>query len=545
MLLKLQTKNYAFFEDIDITFSDGLNVITGESGSGKSLFVKALMTLIGDPQDTIKINENSMIQGYLIVDRSAREILKERGINAGEELIITASFQNKRLIYRINGIMVPRDLLKRLSKELFVFHTQGSQSKLFSNSFYMNLVDQFVDEKLLQDYRKIFRAYSALSEKKQKYGNNISDILRKRDFLRFQINEIESFVPDTKEEEELNKRYSMMLNSKRIRDSLIEALENIRMGDGSVYEILNNVKYAISDLNEASLKDLVDKLDVLIDLIEDWRYEAEKIYENAEYNPEEFKKIEERLNGYQLLKRKYGPDVETITKNLKSMKKELLELENIEAELNKIDDEIETLKISLNNLALKIREERKKAALKLEKRIKKHLDDLNMKNTKIRFYFNELNELSVNGLDELNLIASINPGTPEDLISKIASGGELSRIMLAIELAISEGLGDLSLIFDEVDAGIGQRIVEVLAKKLKNISQKHQVLVVSHLPQIPLIADKHFVVQKTSMKNETKIFIKELSENERVDEIVNMFGSDFKDMKIKIEEVMKSGWEVD
>ena len=409
----------------------------------------------------------------------------------------------------------------------------------------MNLVDQFVDEKLLQDYRKIFRAYSALSEKKQKYGNNISDILRKRDFLRFQINEIESFVPDTKEEEELNKRYSMMLNSKRIRDSLIEALESIRMGDGSVYEILNNVKYAISNLNEASLKDLVDKLDVLIDLIEDWRYEAEKIYENAEYNPEEFKKIEERLNGYQLLKRKYGPDVETITKNLKSMKKELLELENIEAELNKIDDEIETLKISLNNLALKIREERKKAALKLEKRIKKHLDDLNMKNTKIRFYFNELNELSVNGLDELNLIASINPGTPEDLISKIASGGELSRIMLAIELAISEGLGDLSLIFDEVDAGIGQRIVEVLAKKLKNISQKHQVLVVSHLPQIPLIADKHFVVQKTSMKNETKIFIKELSENERVDEIVNMFGSDFKDMKIKIEEVMKSGWEVD
>ncbi|MCD6545796.1 MAG: hypothetical protein J7K69_03975, partial [Thermotogae bacterium] len=391
----------------------------------------------------------------------------------------------------------------------------------------------------------IFRAYSALSERKQKYGNNISDILRKRDFLRFQINEIESFVPDTKEEEELNKRYSMMLNSKRIRDSLIEALENIRMGDGSVYEILNNVKYAISNLNEASLKDLVDKLDVLIDLIEDWRYEAEKIYENAEYNPEEFKKIEERLNGYQLLKRKYGPDVETITKNLKSMKKELLELENIEAELNKIDDEIETLKISLNNLALKIREERKKAALKLEKRIKKHLDDLNMKNTKIRFYFNELNELSVNGLDELNLIASINPGTPEDLISKIASGGELSRIMLAIELAISEGLGDLSLIFDEVDAGIGQRIVEVLAKKLKNISQKHQVLVVSHLPQIPLIADKHFVVQKTSMKNETKIFIKELSENERVDEIVNMFGSDFKDMKIKIEEVMKSGWEVD
>ena len=245
------------------------------------------------------------------------------------------------------------------------------------------------------------------------------------------------------------------------------------------------------------------------------------------------------------MKRKYGPDVETITKNLKSMKKELIELENIEAELNKIDDEIETLKISLNNLALKIREERKKAALKLEKRIKKHLDDLNMKNTKIRFYFNELNELSVNGLDELNLIASINPGTPEDLISKIASGGELSRIMLAIELAISEGLGDLSLIFDEVDAGIGQRIVEVLAKKLKNISQKHQVLVVSHLPQIPLIADKHFVVQKTSMKNETKIFIKELSENERVDEIVNMFGSDFKDMKIKIEEAMKSGWEVD
>jgi len=539
MLLKLQTKNYAFFEDLDITFSDRLNVITGESGSGKSLFVKALQTLMGEPQNTMKMNEDSMIQGYLVVGDTIRKSLREHGIKVDEELIVTVSFQNKRLIYRINGIMVPKEFLRNLSRDLFVFHTQGSQSKLFSNSFYMDLIDQFVDAQLLESYRKKFKTYFELLEKKKKYLNGVSNILKRKDYLSFQINEIETFSPSSEEEKTLNSKYSMMLNSKKIRESLAYALELIRTGDKSVYDILNDLKYMISSLNQEPLKPLVEKLNILIDGVEDWRYEAEKIFDEAEYSDEEFERLTQRLNGYQLLKKKYGSDVDSILKNLEDMRKELFELENMELELENIDEKLETLKIDLQELALKIREKRRKVIPTIERSIKKHLNDLKMKDAEIKFELNELNDFAMNGLDEIKLVASMNPGIPEAPIAKIASGGELSRIMLAIELAISERIGELSLIFDEVDSGIGQRIAEVVAKKLKEVSKKHQVLVVSHLPQIPLVADKHFVVQKVSMENETRTFIKELNESERIVEITNMFGESFEDIKSKIEKFIR------
>jgi DNA repair protein RecN (Recombination protein N) len=539
MLLKLQTKNYAFFEDLDITFSDRLNVITGESGSGKSLFVKALQTLMGEPQNTMKMNEDSMIQGYLVVGDTIRKSLREHGIKVDEELIVTVSFQNKRLIYRINGIMVPKEFLRNLSRDLFVFHTQGSQSKLFSNSFYMDLIDQFVDAQLLESYRKKFKTYFELLEKKKKYLNGVSNILKRKDYLSFQINEIETFSPSSEEEKTLNSKYSMMLNSKKIRESLAYALELIRTGDKSVYDILNDLKYMISSLNQEPLKPLVEKLNILIDGVEDWRYEAEKIFDEAEYSDEEFERLTQRLNGYQLLKKKYGSDVDSILKNLEDMRKELFELENMELELENIDEKLETLKIDLQELALKIREKRRKVIPTIERSIKKHLNDLKMKDAEIKFELNELNDFAMNGLDEIKLVASMNPGIPEAPIAKIASGGELSRIMLAIELAISERIGELSLIFDEVDSGIGQRIAEVVAKKLKEVSKKHQVLVVSHLPQIPLVADKHFVVQKASMENETRTFIKELNESERIVEITSMFGESFKDIKSKIEKFIR------
>lgn len=539
MLLKLQTKNYAFFEDLDITFSDRLNVITGESGSGKSLFVKALQTLMGEPQNTMKMNEDSMIQGYLVVGDTIRKSLREHGIKVDEELIVTVSFQNKRLIYRINGIMVPKEFLRNLSRDLFVFHTQGSQSKLFSNSFYMDLIDQFVDAQLLESYRKKFKTYFELLEKKKKYLNGVSNILKRKDYLSFQINEIETFSPSSEEEKTLNSKYSMMLNSKKIRESLAYALELIRTGDKSVYDILNDLKYMISSLNQEPLKPLVEKLNILIDGVEDWRYEAEKIFDEAEYSDEEFERLTQRLNGYQLLKKKYGSDVDSILRNLEDMRKELFELENIELELENIDEKLETLKIDLQELALKIREKRRKVIPTIERSIKKHLNDLKMKDAEIKFELNELNDFAMNGLDEIKLVASMNPGIPEAPIAKIASGGELSRIMLAIELAISERIGELSLIFDEVDSGIGQRIAEVVAKKLKEVSKKHQVLVVSHLPQIPLVADKHFVVQKASMENETRTFIKELNESERIVEITSMFGESFEDIKSKIEKFIR------
>jgi len=539
MLLKLITRNYAFFDDLEITLSDGLNVVTGESGSGKSLFVKALMTLMGEPQDTIKMNENSMIQGYLVVDKSVQEFLRNMGIDVSDELIITAKFQSKRLIYRINGVMVPKSFLQELSKEIFVFHTQGSESKLFSNSFYIDLLDQFIDEKLLDNYRKTFKIYSELLEKKRRYGDNTSNILRRKDFLKFQINEIETFSPDVNEEKELTEKYSMMLDSQSIRNSIAESLERIRTGENSVYDILNDVKYSISSLNKDFLNGLVEKIDVLIDSIEEWRTEAEQIYEEAEYDPEEFERITNRLNGYQLLKRKYGSNIETILENLGKMKKELSELENIEDELNQIDEKLTALEQILKEHASKISEERRKNAATLEKLIKRHLLDLKMKEAKVKFKFERLNRLSTNGFDKVRLVASINPGTPEEFIGKIASGGELSRIMLAMELAISEKIGNLSLVFDEVDSGVGQRIAEVLAKKLKSISQKHQVIVVSHLPQIPLVADKHFVVLKNSIENETRMVIKELSKDERIDEIANMFGESFKSVKNKIEEIIR------
>lgn len=539
MLLKLQTKNYAFFEDLDITFSDRLNVITGESGSGKSLFVKALQTLMGEPQNTMKMNEDSMIQGYLVVGDTIRKSLREHGIKVDEELIVTVSFQNKRLIYRINGIMVPKEFLRNLSRDLFVFHTQGSQSKLFSNSFYMDLIDQFVDAQLLESYRKKFKTYFELLEKKKKYLNGVSNILKRKDYLSFQINEIETFSPSSEEEKTLNSKYSMMLNSKKIRESLAYALELIRTGDKSIYDILNDLKYMISSLNQEPLKPLVEKLNILIDGVEDWRYEAEKIFDEAEYSDEEFERLTQRLNGYQLLKKKYGSDVDSILRNLEDMRKELFELENMELELENIDEKLETLKIDLQELALKIREKRRKVIPTIERSIKKHLNDLKMKDAEIKFELNELNDFAMNGLDEIKLVASMNPGIPEAPIAKIASGGELSRIMLAIELAISERIGELSLIFDEVDSGIGQRIAEVVAKKLKEVSKKHQVLVVSHLPQIPLVADKHFVVQKASMENETRTFIKELNESERIVEITSMFGESFEDIKSKIEKFIR------
>ena len=532
MITTLQIKNIGIIEDLSVDFNEGLNVLTGETGAGKTLIIDSLMILSGGrfSKDMIRKGEtNSYVEACFF------EPDNEKSID-GNIIVSREANINGKNICKINGRMVTVNELKEFMSNIIEIHGQNDNQNILNPKNHLKYLDGFIGKELnvfLEKYKNKYEEYLKINEElKANYGDD-KERERKLDLLKYQIDEINVAKLKLGEDEELEEKRKVMLNSEKIVESLreadnclaencidalsmaIRAMDKIEGIDKEYEEISNNLKSLYYDMQEVA-RDVSDK--------------QNSIY----FDEEEREYTEERLSLIYSLKRKYGNTIPEILSYKGEIEKEIEHIENLEEYNNKLKDRLKNLTNEMNDLGLKISNIRKKNAEILTNKINNELIDLEMKNAKInvKVLYNE-EEFFKNGKDIVKFYIKTNVGEDEKELVKIASGGEMSRIMLAIKKVLADTDKISVMIFDEIDTGISGKAANRVAQKLQTISNKHQVLCISHLPNIAAVADSNYFISKKVTQNRTNTNIKVLEEEEVIKEIARISSGEINDVTIR------------
>lgn len=532
MITTLHIKNIGIIDDLSIDLNNGLNVLTGETGAGKTLIIDSLgiisggrfskeMIRKGETNSFVEIcmyepeNENS-IEGNIIVSRE---------INS-----------NGRNMCKINGRMVTVNELKNFMSKFIEIHGQNDNQSLLDNKFHLKYLDGFIGEELLkykQEYKENYTRYIEIKQElKENYGDE-KERERKLDLLKYQFNEIEEADLKEKEEDELEEKRKIMLNSEKISNSLNQADEAI--GESSIDSINLAIRAmekieGIDTKYEAITSNLKNIYYDLQELSRDISNEKEDIY----FDEQERNEVEERLDLIYSLKRKYGNNILEILNYKEEIEKEIQHIENLDEYNQKLKKELKQIKEKMTKLAINIHNLREEYAKVLGININKILEDLEMKNAKINIHVDyKEEEFFENGKDEVEFYITTNLGEDEKQLSKIASGGEMSRIMLAIKKVLADTDKMPVLIFDEIDTGISGKAANAVAEKLNSISKNHQVLCISHLPSIAASADYNYFISKRVLNDRTNTNIKLLNEEETIKEIARISSGEINEATIQ------------
>ncbi|MCX7696035.1 MAG: DNA repair protein RecN [Caloramator sp.] len=536
MLLKLRIKNFALIDELELDFSEGFNVLTGETGAGKSILIDSVSFLVGEKfnKEIIRTGcDFAYVEGiFEIRNDKINYLLKENGIDNDDYLILAREInQNNKSITRVNGRTASLSFIREISRYLIDIHGQHEHQSLLDETKHIDILDSFCGE----DFKNIKTGYRELFEKLRFIEKEIDRLtqdeqlrLRKIDLLKFQVQEISDAMLKEGEEEELIQRRDILKNAEKIFSCLNLAYQKIYSSEdyesafdsiGSAMVSLEQVSQFDERLNtiKTTLEEVYYKLEDAVDSIREYK-------DKIEYNDEELNEIENRLDLINKLKRKYGKDIKEILNYYKNISVELEQLE-------KSDETLEELKKQHNNIlnelqiyANKITNIRKEVAQKLKGKIEAELKYLGMEKAVFAVDVISKDKFDNNGIDEVKFLISSNIGEPLKPLHKVASGGEISRIMLAIKSVVADIDSIPILIFDEIDTGISGRTAQSVAEKMVLISKKHQILCVTHLPQIASMGDKHFKIQKIVNKNKTITLVNELKNQDRIDEIARMLG---------------------
>jgi len=530
VLLELKISNLVLIENIHLDLDKGFVVFTGETGAGKSLLIKAVKLLLGEKGGANYIRPGAKegeIEAIIWGGERLFHKLQEAGYTPQEEIHVKRTFSPNRQKIYINGSPATLAELSKLTKDLILLTSQHEFYTLLSPEKQLEFLDHFLELTLyLKEYQELYYKYKSLVSQIKELEEKITSSQLKKDFLLFQIKEIEELKPDLEEEENLQKEREKLKNLSFLKEKTQFLLSNLEEIEKNFYQIVSSFE-SLSKI-EHKFKDPYSKVFSMY-------YELKEITRDlinyASHLPEDdtaLNEIEERLSKYEKLKRKYKRDTQGLIKLLEELKEEIGLLETGEEIYENLLKEEEILKKKVIESALKLSEERLKGIPKLQNLLKKELKDLGMEKAdfKIELKLKEpkIENLSPLGLDEVIFLFSSNPGVPLKPLEKVVSGGELSRIFLACKSILKEKTEAGSLIFDEVDAGIGGTTAKKIAQKLKDLSQNYQVLCVTHLPQIAVLADIHYVVEKEIKEKETKTKIKKVEGEERVKEIARMLG---------------------
>ena len=510
MLTELRIKKYLYLEDIEIDLSPGLNVFTGETGVGKSLALSSIQFVLGK-----KGNFQDGTSVELVFEEVDNEF-SEEGL-----LILSRQIKNGKSQYFINGRRTTLSNLKKASEGLLEISSQHSQQALFSRAYHRQVLDTFAGlEDKLQKYKALFRQYSALKDQYEKLKQQSSDRLKEIDILKFQLNELEEAQIEAGKKEKLEERYQYLSSIEEIKLAVEETKYRLIEGDGSVEEILSTLINKLSPFeNFSQIKNALSMLDEAKTLVKEAYYEVSSL--DFETSPEELFEIQQYLDKINHLELKYNLDERGLLHLKEDIKNRLEQLENLDFELPKLEKKLKETEESLLCLAKDISNVRKKRAKDFENLVKAHLEDLALKEAQFVVSIRE-KPISADGIDDVEFLFSANKGFEPQSLSKVASGGEISRISLALKI-VSRKSTD-TVIFDEIDAGIGGKTGFKLAKKLKELSNDFQILLVSHLPQVAALADKHFLVEKYIYDDRTTAKVYCLEGEERDKEIARMLG---------------------
>ena len=529
MLLELHVKNLALIEKADVEFGEGLNILTGETGAGKSIIIGSVTMALGGkaPKGSIRPGADyAYIElVFSVTGEEKRKALRELDVEPTEDglVIISRKLTSARSISRINDETVTMARLSQITGLLLDIHGQHEHQSLLYKSKHLEILDAYVKaatQPVKQTIADRYRIYRSLEEKLRGFDLDAESRIREADFLRFEIEEIEASALKEGEEEELTSVYRRYSHSRRIAECLGAAYEAVE-GEW-LARALKEVEQA-SEYDE-SLGGIRDQLYDADSILRDAGREMSAYLDSMEMDEETFRKTEERLDLIHNLQAKYGPTVEAICQKLEQKKKRLEELEDYDAHKKRMEQELEECRNGLEKLCTQLTGIRKKASRTLVKKIRQGLVDLNFLDVEFDMEFEKLDHFTPSGWDGAQFLISTNPGQPMRPLKDVASGGELSRIMLAIKTVLADSDDIPTLIFDEIDTGISGRTAQKVSEKLMLIARSHQVICITHLPQIAAMADSHFEIAKSASQGRTITTIRLLDRQASVEELARLLG---------------------
>ena len=535
MLHNLYVKNLALIDEIEVEFTKGLNILTGETGAGKSIILGSVNLALGGKYSADIIRKGAEY-GYVeltffVENKTQAEALKRKDIFPEDGVVVLSrKLMSKRSISKINGETVPIALLKEAASILIDIHGQHEHQSLLYKKNHLTILDAFAKENIKQVKEKLAKAYLIYKEQKEELEEALTDEKERNKeigFLEFEIQEIRQAKLSRQEDETLEETYRRMTNGKKIVGNLEEAYEytggtNSETASEAISRALRGMQEAAGCDEQA--QDMFQQLAEIDSLLNDFNRELSDYKMSFDFSEETFFEVETRLNEINRLKAKYGNSIEEILEYCDKKEERLLKLQDYDAYLAQLQKKVEETEAEVKHYSNQLSLLRKEESVKLAEAIRKGLRDLNFLDTQFEIVFRELGTYTVQGTDEVEFMISMNPGEPVKALGDVASGGELSRIMLAIKSVMAEKDQIETLIFDEIDVGISGRTAQKVSEKMSFIGRNHQVICITHLAQIAAMADAHYAIEKQVEDGVTKSKIFRLSKEQEIEELARILG---------------------
>lgn len=531
MLDRLMVKDLALIEKSVVEFGPGLNILTGETGAGKSILLGSIQLALGQKANKDMIrhgSEQALIELSFSLGEEKEAALKELEEDLEIEegsLIIRRKISEKKSENRVNDLSVTLAKLREISGELLDLHGQHEHHSLLKEGAHLAILDSFMARRggrILSEVKEAYENYREKKKKVEAYSLPEEERKRELDFLQFELEELSSANLKPGEEEQLSKDYAVYENRDRLKSLLLRVQEEL--ADRDFHGPVKNLEEAVTF--DESLKNVLDTAYELEAVGEDCLRAVEHYLDHSEMDEEKFFLLGERLDTIRSLMMKYGGTEEKALEALSQKEERLRFLTDYEKEKALMEEALARSEEELREKAERLSLERKKTAKELEERIQQEMQELGFLDTRFTFRFEKKKEISEKGFDEVESYVSLNPGEPLRPLREVGSGGELSRIMLSIKTVLADTDAVPTLIFDEIDTGISGRTAEKVGEKLEKIAKNHQVILITHLPQIAAKADRHFLIEKNVQEGKTKTEIHALNEEASVKELARLLGGE-------------------
>lgn len=537
MLLQLNIKNFALIEELSIDFENGFNVLSGETGAGKSILIDAINFVLGGKfnKNLIRVGEEKTVVEaiFTIENERIKSTLNMLEVDYDDVLVLTReSFNTGKTIAKANGKTLILSKIKLISESILDIHGQHENQNLLDNSNHIVYVDAFESENitiLLDEYKTLYERLSSIESKIKELKGNNNDREKNMDFIKFQIDEISNINPKIGEDEELQESFSMLSNAEKIEKSLLLSYSMLRNSGEEGYSTIDGLSYVIRELrtienNKSEIKKIVSALESCYYIIEENIDDIRTIKDNIYYDEKELEFVNGRMYQLGIAKKKYGETIEEILNYKKDLEVRFDELSNFGEIIEKLEKEKTELEKKIGEKAVEIHNIRVLIGKELEKKVKNELDYIGLNKSTFKINIELTENIYSNGMDKVQFNISTNPGQPLQPLEEIVSGGELSRIMLALKTVFVDKDEIPTVIFDEIDTGISGRIAQRVGEKMYLISKNHQVLCVTHLPQIASMADYNYLIAKESTNDKTFTKVRKMDKNEKKYEIARMIG---------------------
>ena len=534
MLQNLHVKNLALIDECEVEFGQGLNIMSGETGAGKSIIIGSVNLALGQkvPKEMLRDSEETaFVELVFYVDNEdTLAKLREMDIEVEDNtVILSRKITAQRAVGRVNGEAVSVSKMKEVASLLIDIHGQHEHQSLLSKKNHLVILDEFAGEKLSEEKAKLadlFREYKKLKEEFEASNLDGEQRARELSFLEYEVKEIEDANLVVGEDEQLEQDYKKFSNGRKIMEGVNNAYKATGGDMGSASEIIGAAVRELSAVAsyDEKVAELEGQLIEIDSLLSDFNHEIASYISGNEFDEEHFYNTQKRLDEINHLKSKYGNSIEEILEALEEKSKRIEVLNDYDEYIKKLETNLKSKEEELSAVSNKVSEIRQEEAKELTKQIIQALNDLNFLDVNFEMEFSRLSSYTANGIDDAQFMISTNPGEPIRPLERIASGGELSRIMLAIKTIMAENDSIDTLIFDEIDTGISGRTAQMVSEKMNSLGRSHQIICITHLPQIASMADTHFLIEK-SVENESTITnIHKLSDEESVTELARMLG---------------------